>query len=262
VVTAGASGKVKCWGANSAGQLGDGTTTQRTRPVTVLTAAGKPLNGVVSVDAGGSTACAVVTTGAVRCWGNNNHGQLGRGNLVNSQYAVAVSGLTGVTAKARSVTVGTAHACTVLTSGAVRCWGLNSTGQLGDGTLLQRAAPVAVKVTTAGALTGVASVTAGGAHTCAVIGAGAAARVRCWGADTTGQLGNTATGVQKFAVLTAGILTNGASSLSAGTAHTLVVATNALIPPTAIVGWGANSSGQLGDTTSTNRVAPVLNPVL
>jgi alpha-tubulin suppressor-like RCC1 family protein len=262
VVSPGAAGTVKCWGANAAGQLGDGTLLQRTRPVTVLAAAATPLKGVVSVSAGATSACAVLTSGAVRCWGANNHGQLGRGNLVGSKFAVATSVINGTTVKAKSVSVGANHACAVLTTGAIRCWGANAGGQLGDGTVVQRTVPVLVHTSSSASLALATAVSAGGVHTCAIVGTGAAARVNCWGTDANGQLGNVATGVQKFAVPVAGALANGVTALAAGTASTVAIAPNAAMPASAALGWGLNSAGQLGDGTVVQRSAPVHNVVI
>jgi alpha-tubulin suppressor-like RCC1 family protein len=262
VVSPGANGTVRCWGGNAKGQLGDGSVVQRTRPVTVLTAPGVALRGVASVDAGGSSACATLTNGAVRCWGGNAHGQLGRGNLVGSKYAVAVTGINGVAAKAKRLSVGLDHACVVLTTGGVRCWGANASGQLGDGSTTQRTNPVGTKVSAAAALTGATAIAAGGAHTCAIVGAGSAARVRCWGSDATGQLGNTATGVQRYAVVVAGSAANGATSISVAVGYSAVVAPSAGPSPVAIVDWGTNTTYQLGDGTASQHPTPVVNPVI
>ena len=258
VSSPGASGTVRCWGANASGQLGDGTVTRRTRPVRVLVAPGVGLTGATSVSVGGSTACARLTTGAVRCWGSNTNGELGRGNLVNSRFAVRVTGIDGVVAKAKTVTVGAAHACAALTTGAVRCWGRNSSGQLGDGTVVQRTTPVAVKVSAVGALAGATVIAAGDVHTCAITGTGTAARIRCWGADSSGQLGNNAAlANQRFAVLSAGTVTNGVTALAAGGRHTLVLAPNPAMPTRGLAAWGLNSSGQLGIGGTTTRPTPV-----
>ena len=111
-------------------------------------------------------------------------------------------------------------------------------------------------------LTGAKSISAGGSHTCAIVGAGSAARVRCWGSDASGQLGNTATGVQKYAVLVSGALLNGATSISAGTSHTLEVSPSTALPPTRAIGWGLNTSGQLGDGTIANKAVPTGLPTI
>ena len=171
-------GTAYCWGDNSSGQLGDGTTTQRTSPVAVLGGL-----SLVVLSAGGAHTCGVTTAGAAYCWGANSAGQLGDGTTTPRTTAVAVmGGLTFATLSA-----GGAHTCGVTTAGAAYCWGDNSTGALGNGSVTAQASPVAV-------LGGLqfAALSAGAGHTCGVTTAGAA---YCWGANNWGQLGDgTATG--------------------------------------------------------------------
>ena len=175
-------GAALCWGLNSSGQLGDGTSTQRTTPVEV-----QGLNsGVASITVGLNHTCAVTTTGAALCWGLNSFGQLGDGTATERSAPVAVQGLSSGVA---SITAGRNHTCAVTTEGATRCWGLNSIGQLGDGTSTQRSAPVAVH----GLSSGVASITAGANHTCAMTTAGA---TLCWGLNGYGQLGDGTTTIR------------------------------------------------------------------
>ncbi|MCX6538746.1 MAG: RCC1 repeat-containing protein, partial [Acidobacteria bacterium] len=195
-------GGVKCWGSNQYGQLGDGTTTHRFTPVDVsgLT------SGVIAVTAGyfhtcavtsgggvkcwgynnsgqlgdgTSHTCAVTSGGGVKCWGSNNLGQLGDGTTTQRVTPVDVSALTsGVSA----VDAGGYHTCALTAGGGVKCWGLNSIGQLGHGTTTQHLTPVDVS----GLTSGVIAVTAGYFHTCAVTSGGG---VKCWGYNNSGQLG-------------------------------------------------------------------------
>ena len=131
------SGAVWCWGYNSYGQLGDGTTHDRSSPVAVSGLS----SGVVAISAGHEHTCALLNSGAVKCWGYNSDGQLGDRTTDDRSSPVAVYGLaSGVL----SVTAGRYHTCAVLTSGAVKCWGDNSNGQLGDGRPVGSSSPVAV----------------------------------------------------------------------------------------------------------------------
>jgi alpha-tubulin suppressor-like RCC1 family protein len=174
------AGGAKCWGSNTSGQLGDGTTTNRTTPVDV---SGLTSN-VAAVGAGGGHTCALMTTaGGLRCWGYNGYGQLGDGAGGNQRTTpVDVSGLTSGVA---AVAAGDYHTCAVMTpGGGLKCWGANYYGQLGDGTSgNQRATPVDVS----GLTSGVAAVAGGVAYTCAVTTAGG---LKCWGVNAYGQLGD------------------------------------------------------------------------
>jgi alpha-tubulin suppressor-like RCC1 family protein len=248
------AGTVRCWGANTSGQLGDGTTTQRTRPVPVKLKAGIALSGVKTVSVGGTSACAVMSTGAVRCWGANADGQLGNNSSVNARYPVVVSGLDGKQARATAVTVGDGFACARLSTGEARCWGRNSSGQLGSGTTTRSRVPVTVAVAAGVKLMHVTSLAAGGAHACAIIGSGAGATTRCWGANSSGQLGIGTKTSHRYA--TAVARSNGATSISCGAAHTLAVMPSTIRVPGISKAWGANSTGQLGVGGTVGRSTP------
>jgi DNA-binding transcriptional regulator YdaS (Cro superfamily) len=137
------AGAVRCWGANDAGQLGNGTTTNQLMPVYVdwLT------SGVAAIAAGGAHTCALTTAGAVRCWGANDAGQLGNGTTTNQLMPVYVDWLTTDVA---AIAAGSDYTCALTTAGAVKCWGANDTGQLGDGTTTSRLTPVYVDWLTSG----------------------------------------------------------------------------------------------------------------
>jgi hypothetical protein len=137
-------GQVQCWGWNMSGQLGDGTNTNYAVIPTTVTG----LTGATAIAAGLHT-CATVSGGHARCWGDNDTGQLGDGTTTASRVPVAVNGLSGSTAIAAGYSsygppYG-GHACAVGAGGEVRCWGLNSQGQLGNGTyMLFTTSPVTV----------------------------------------------------------------------------------------------------------------------
>jgi serine/threonine protein kinase/alpha-tubulin suppressor-like RCC1 family protein len=166
------AGDLYCWGANNGGQIGDGTRDDRRLATRV--AAGVRF---ISVAAGNQHTCAVATTGKVYCWGRNNYGQLATGAGDRSQPTqVETDG------DFTTVTAGAVHSCGRTSSGQVFCWGRNTFGQLGDGTTVDRGAPVRVV-----GLPAVAVVQASGAHTCAATASGDS---YCWGYNVEGQLGD------------------------------------------------------------------------
>jgi hypothetical protein len=126
-----------------------------------------------AIAAGIAHTCAITPEGGVRCWGNNNFGQLGNGSNVGSNVPVDVVGIEG----GKTIVAGGNHTC-VLTGDKVWCWGQNSEGQLGDGTRMDRNVPVNV-------LNNVADITAGLDYTCAIMTYG---QVMCWGNNDQGQL--------------------------------------------------------------------------
>ena len=224
---------VYCWGDNSVGQLGDGTTTNSSAPVVVSGGLSYQL-----VSAGTSHTCGVATSGAAYCWGDNTSGQLGNGTATSSTAPVAVAG--GLTFQ--SLSAGDAHTCGVTTSGAAYCWGAGDYGRLGNGATSNRSIPVAVS----GGLT-FRSVIAGTFHTCGVTTNGA---VYCWGDNSYGALGNGTTTGSTIPVAVSGGLTF--ASVSTGFFHTCAVPTSG---PTYC--WGYNLSGQLGNGTTSTLTTPV-----
>src|SRR5437667_86445 len=161
-VTAG--GAAYCWGSNFSGQLGDGTTTDRSSPVLV---AGSVSFAAVRA-AGNAFTCGVTSGGAAYCWGNNIYGQLGDGTTTNRSSPVLVTG--GVSFAAVSAGGDGGHTCGVPAGGAVSCWGYNGSGQLGDGTTTNRSSPVLV---TGGVSFAAVSAGAAGDCTCGVTSGGA-----------------------------------------------------------------------------------------
>ena len=119
-------GSLKCWGQNSQGQLGIGSTTSQTTPQTVDLGTGRT---AVSVSLGYGHTCAVLDDGSLKCWGQNYYGQLGIGSTTQQTTPQTVDLGTGRTAV--SVSLGGAHTCAVLDDGTLKCWGHNSQSQLG-----------------------------------------------------------------------------------------------------------------------------------
>ena len=220
--------RIKCWGANPDGRLGNGTNENSVTPVAV-----SGIADASQVDAGESSACAVRTGGTVSCWGRNAEGQLGDGSFADSNVPVPVAGLGGVT----DLSVGGTHACAVA-SGSVWCWGSNS-GTLSIGTPIQ----------IAGVADAVA-VAAGFRHACALIADGTA---RCWGGNDQGQLGNGTTVDSATAVVVTGL--QGATSVSAGYRHSCVTHEGGTLSC-----WGRNLYGGLGVASGPASTVPVSVP--
>jgi alpha-tubulin suppressor-like RCC1 family protein len=231
------SGAVECWGANSLGQLGDGSSTQRTTPTPTTGLA----SGVASLAAGDNHTCALSDAGGVKCWGANASGQLGDGSKVNPSSPVDVNGLTSGVA---AIAAGEAHTCALTTAGGVKCWGKNDVGQLGDNTTADKTAPVGVQ----GLASGVVAIGAGASHTCAVLASGA---VRCWGLNTTGQLGDDSTTNRSAPADVIG-LAGPVAAISGGAAHTC-----AQMESGGVSCWGNNAFRELADGTITFRTKPV-----
>jgi alpha-tubulin suppressor-like RCC1 family protein len=251
------SGSVYCWGANSNGRIGDGTTIQRNTPVQVVGWGGSGyLTDVVEISAGGYHTCALKSTGSVYCWGANAYGKLGDNTTTQRLTPVRVHGvgdsgyLTGIS----NISAGDNHTCASASDGTVYCWGQNTNGKLGDGTSSQREVPVQVHgVGDSGMLSGIESVSAGVYNSCAVALDGSA---YCWGNNNYGKLGDNttthrSTPVQVHGVGDSGMLSN-INSISLGLYHTCASASDG----TAYC-WGSNGWGKLGDGTSSQREVPV-----
>lgn len=237
-----ADAKLKCWGSNSGGQLGNGVTPAYPYPwhsPTTVTAYNGEANAVA---AGGFHSCAITIGGGVACWGANGYGQLGGGFMsVVSPQAVTVSGLpTTVIA----VSAGRQHTCALTTAREVYCWGRNDLGQLGNATEVHSSVPVRVA-----GLSGVQAIAAGEYQTCALLTDGG---VRCWGQNWTGQLGNGQSG-NYYATPVAVIgLAGRAVALAAGDDHMCAVTEGG-----AAQCWGYNVWGQLGNNSTLASSTPV-----
>jgi prepilin-type N-terminal cleavage/methylation domain-containing protein len=218
------NGTVKCWGANWDGQLGDGSTTERSTPVTVAGIA-----GAVAIDTSHSHTCVVLSDGTAKCWGANWNGELGNGTTTASLVPVSVSGLSGATA----ITVGSTYSCALLSNGTVKCWGVNWNGQLGDGTTDASSTPVTVS-----GISNAVAVKTGLSHTCALLSDGT---VKCWGYNGDNQLGDGNRWIDSPTPVTV-LGVSGATSISAGDSHNCAVLSNGTAKC-----WGANQNAELGN---------------
>ena len=247
-------GMVQCWGRGEVGQLGDGERADPTAVAGPVLSGSGFLSGVADLSAGSRSTCAVMTSGEVRCWGDNDRGQLGdRTRLDHSAAPVQVklaedgSALTGV----RSIALGSRHACALTSTGKVYCWGRNRHGQMGNGQSmgfeLYSTHPVPFDAGRGAALS------LGELHGCMSRGDGT---VACWGINERGQLGARDGNAWLFSAspLDVAGLPAQATLVASGpaAAHTCAI----LRDDTAAC-WGANGSAQLGDGSSTLWKTPV-----
>jgi alpha-tubulin suppressor-like RCC1 family protein len=235
-----ATGLALAWGNNASGQLGDGTTTERTTPVNVVLPAGVT---ITQVSAGANHSLAVTSDGRVLAWGDNGVGQLGDGTTTTRLTPVEVALPAGVTIT--QVSAGNEYSLAVTSDGSALAWGDNSFGQLGDGTTTTRLTPVQVDLPAGVTITQVA---AGIEHSLAVTSDGHAL---AWGDNSVGQLGDGTTTRSSTPVqvhLPAGVTV---TQVSAGS-HSLAVTSDGRV-----LAWGFNFFGQLGDGTTTTRLTPV-----
>ena len=233
------TGTAACWGSNAQGQLGNGTFIDSSTPVAVtLTGAlaGKTLR---QITAGDDHTCAVTTDGGAFCWGSNASGELGNNRTVNSPVPVGVN-TAGLLAGKRveQISAGQNFTCAALSDATAACWGTNARGQLGAPGVVDRSTvPVAVDASGPLAGGGVAAVSAGSWHACALTDDGLAA---CWGYQNMGQLGDgvdLATlppdSVSKVPVAVVDSLKAPFAMLDAGSFHTAGI--NRQIPPATYV---------------------------
>lgn len=278
--------QVWCWGQNTNGQLGNGTTLDQPRPVTFFVP-----GAVRALALGGSHSCALTVDGSVFCWGRNAEGQLGDGSTTDRSVPGSVSGLGPVAA----ISAGYQHTCVVERDGRALCWGANNIGQLGMGDAVgpdlcgaDPPIPCATGPTPVLNLTQGELIAAGGepgdSHTCAVETTG---RLFCWGSNRERQLGDATLVSRNRPVEVTSVVD--VRGVSLGGAHTCVLLGDETVwcwgrrygdayPITLMEGvqevragrefdcvrlkddvlhcWGRNDDGQLGDGSQTDRVIP------
>ena len=231
-------GAVTCWGANSYGQLGNNTTVPSARPVAVHGFS----KGVKGLGSGGFHSCALTTKGAVKCWGYNAEGELGDNTMVNSATPVLVHGLRrGV----KQISSGSYSTCALTRKGAVRCWGHNGEGELGNNTTTRSTRPVP----TSGLNKGIKAIAVGDVHGCALTRSGV---VKCWGSNRFGALGDNRMTTHSPKPVKVAKMGKKVKGITAGGYHSCAVTTRG-----AAKCWGFNAYGQLGNDTLSISLKPV-----
>ncbi|MEO1059332.1 MAG: hypothetical protein AAFY28_20700, partial [Actinomycetota bacterium] len=252
-----AAGAVTCWGDDVFGQLGNGDPRSDafapTDPIALPQVDGAPTTAT-AIAAGQNHTCAILSTGDVACWGQNDVGQLGLG-AVGGDFETSPAGpvllpsVDGNATTAVAISAGSSHTCAVLNTGDVTCWGSDSSGQLGNGGANENDPSPSAPLLLPGDRTA-SEVSGGRQHTCAVLNDGA---VTCWGSDADGQLGNGPGSADVTAPSGTITLPNGstAAAVSTGNAHTC-----ARLSGGALTCWGADFFGQLGNGPAGPEEAP------
>ena len=228
-----ASGSVYCWGDNTYGQLGDGTTITKGAAVLAL-----GISNAKQVAVGRFHSCAVLNDGGLKCWGNNTNGQIGNGQSADNSFPQSV---VNVDKDVTQVAAGSYQNCVLKTDGKVYCWGFENSGQHGIGSI---ATPTTILSVPVSGLTDVTSISGGLAypydHTCAVLISG---KVRCWGNGAVGQLGNgaSANSAIPVAVLLHGVELTDITNVAVGSGSTCALSTDG-----GTYCWGYNGWGELG----------------
>lgn len=235
---------VYAWGINTSGQVGDGTTTERDRPVQV-TALPHGVKQVVFGFAGFSAA--LLPGGAVEAWGDNSSGELGDDSTTSRATPDFVTGLKGIT----QIAAGNGFMLALDSAGNVWSWGSNSLGQLGKGDEGPHTnTDVPGKVP---GLTGITQIVAGDETSLALRSDGT---VWDWGGNNFGQLGDGTTTEQASPQQVPGL--TGITQVASGDGFSSFAINSA----GALFAWGANGDGNLGDGTTTQRNTPVQVPDL
>ncbi|KAJ1470783.1 regulator of chromosome condensation 1/beta-lactamase-inhibitor protein II, partial [Baffinella frigidus] len=260
---------IKCWGYNGYGQLGLGDASSRgddpnelgTNLPSVDLGAGKTPGAVIT---GYQHACAILDDATVKCWGGNDEGQLGLGDLSNRGDDSNEMGTNlpsvdlGAGRKVKALSAGMRHTCALLDDATIKCWGYNGYGQLGLGDASNRGddpyAEMGTNLTSVDLGPGrtAVAVVAGSWHTCALL---EDASIKCWGLNEMGQLGLRGVVVYgdvedrgdnpyemgtNLSSIDLG-LGRTAKAITAGGGHTC-----ALMDDASVKCWGMNIGGQLG----------------
>ena len=246
------TGGVIGWGYNGYGQLGDGTSTRRPYPVAVKDTSGIALTGAVAVAAGGAHSLALLTDGTLMAWGYNGYGQLGDGTTTGKSNPVRVRDAAGQPLRGIiAIAAGENYSLALRSDGTVWAWGYNYYGQIGDDTSTSRPLPQRVLGARGRPISGIQAIAAGFTHALALRTDGTLVG---WGRDTYGQVGDGSILDIHHAVPVVdafGAPVTGVRAISAGESHSLALTTAG-----AVLAWGHNNAGQLGDGSVTDRSVP------
>ena len=242
------TGHVLAWGINGSGQLGNGSIASRETPVRVKIPGGTK---VIAVRAGCDFSLALTSRGRVLAWGDNFYGQLGNDTTTDSHVPVRVQLPAGT--KVTAISAGGSFALARTASGRVLAWGQNTNAELGNDSTTSSGVPLQVNLPPGVRVT----IISAGYNFAVARAAGRPFAYFAWGANNLGQYGNGSTAGSATPVGVSYSVTGPGhvhlASLFAGCGHTLALLSNG-----AMLAWGANDEGQLGNGTTTSSDAPVL----
>ncbi|MCX5742891.1 MAG: Ig-like domain-containing protein, partial [Proteobacteria bacterium] len=247
------NGKVLCWGFGFYGELGAGSTSEVDYPLAYVGDGTNPITDFIDISRGESFACGVRQTGSVVCWGANNFSQLGNGTSAALPAAQPAATSVLTIGNAYQVSAGLGHACATRATGSVTCWGDNTYGQIGDGTVVT---PVTTPYTPIVASTlGARRVRAQGYGTCAVMVDGTA---QCWGYNNYGGAGDGTSGGANSPRKSPVVVTSMTNAVELGGNY---IGTCASLANGTIKCWGYGSDGEIGNGTvgSTNVTPTQIN---
>lgn len=196
----------------------------------------------VTLSSGSEHTMALMTNGTVWAWGINTYGSLGDGTTFQPNTPVAVTGMTGLN-NVTAIAGGSLHSVALTSNNTVWTWGYNTSGQIGDGTTMQRNTPYHLSM-----LNNVVAITAGASHTVVLTSNGV---VWAWGQNAGGQIGDGTT-MQRNTPVQVSLPATVFVAIAGGGSHTLALDSNG-----AVWAWGSNSYGQLGDGSTLQKNSPV-----
>ena len=238
------NGTVQCWGNNNNGELGNASAAAaQATPIQVT-----GLSGVKAISAGGLHTCALTSSGGVECWGANLNGQLGNNQTASLAQNTPVQ-VTGLTSGVTAIAAGSAHTCALNSIDSMQCWGDNSFGQLGNSTNFSTPTPNSSPVAVTGLSSVVSAISTGGNNSCALTSSGS---VFCWGDNSFGQLGNSASSNTSSVPFEIRGFTNVFTMIAAGTDHAC-----GLTHAGGVICWGDNNNGELGNASAISNGTPV-----
>lgn len=239
------SGAAYCWGQGFLGRLGNGSLDLEAVHEPVAVGGGLTF---ASISAGAEHTCGVTDTGKAYCWGKGEKGRLGDGDSTSARSVpIAVLDPAGGPVTYSEISAGGSHTCALTTAGTAYCWGWNAAGQIGNPLAPTIVTPVAVEDPVGGPVTFI-SISAGGAHTCALTTTGAA---YCWGWNLYGQLGDDDDPLNPKVKPTPVVGGYRFVSISAGDTHTCAVTGDGVA-----YCWGNGGLDRLGNGTSVDRFVP------